>query len=150
MKLAHVVLALAASNPKRRTKGETLGTQEKGRGPVVKRGAPKLRPWVPKRSGPGTVTKRMTRRSSDLDGPIDLSWSGDGSLSAMSTQHWKDGLWAFDTCNANACSDAKKYLERTQADFVAVQEAKLANAECSDAEQIQGIEFGGHRLNLAR
>ena len=53
----------------------------------------------------------------------------------MSKQHWKAGLWTFDTCNANAWPGAKKYLEKTQADFVAVRESKLPKTECNDAEQ---------------
>ena len=59
----------------------------------------------------------------------------DGSLSAMSKQHWKDGLRAFDACAANAWPGAKKYQENSQADFVVVQEATRANAECADAKQ---------------
>ena len=53
----------------------------------------------------------------------------------MSKQHWKDGLWAFDTCNASVWPGASKYLVKTQADFLAVQETKIPNTECSDAEQ---------------
>lgn len=56
------------------------------------------------KTAPGTAKQRLTRarRSPDHDGPMDLSWADDGSLSAMTKQRWKDGLWAFDTCNANA------------------------------------------------
>lgn len=89
---------------------------------------------APKMSS-GTVTERLARKSLDPNGPTDLSWNDDGSLSAMSKQHWEHGLWAFDTCNANAWSGGNKYLENTQADFVAVQESKLPKTECSDAEQ---------------
>ena len=53
----------------------------------------------------------------------------------MNKDHRDEGLWAFDTCNANAWAGAKKYLERTQADFVAVQEAKITSGECADVEQ---------------
>ena len=87
---------------------------------------------------PGTVKERPARakRSHDHDGPMDLSWAEHGSLSLMSKKHRKEGLWALDTCSANAWPGAKRYPEKTQADFVAVQEAKLAKAECADAEQI--------------
>ena len=51
---------------------------------------------------PGTVKERLGRKSPDPDGPMDLSWAQDGSLLAMSKKHWKEGLWASDTCNANA------------------------------------------------
>ena len=64
-----------------------------------------------------------------------MSWVDDGSLSLLSKQHWFEGLWAFDTCNPNAWLGAKKYLERTQADFVAIQEAKRPTSECADIEQ---------------
>ena len=70
---------------------------------------------------------------------MDLSWAEDGSLFPMSKQHWKDGLWAFITCNANAWPGANKYLEETQADFVAIQEANLANAECADGRRLYAL-----------
>jgi len=92
---------------------------------------------VPPRTTPATAKERLrlSRDSPSPNGIDDLSWADDGSLSALSKQHWHQGLWAFDTCNANAWSGAKKYLEKTQADFVAVQEAKIPKEECADNEQ---------------
>ena len=47
----------------------------------------------------------------------------------MSEKHRKLGLWAFDTCNANAWAGAKEYLARSKTDLVAVQEAKTIAIE---------------------
>ena len=66
---------------------------------------------------------------------MDLTRAEDGSLSAMSKKRWREGLWAFDTCNANAWAGTKTYMERSQADYVAVQEAKLAKTEVAGSEQ---------------
>ena len=87
------------------------------------------------RTSPPTVKQRLVARCTRADGPEDLSWADDGSLSMISKDHREEGLWAFDTCNPNAWPGAKKYLEKTQADFVAVQEAKVPAGEAEDAEQ---------------
>ena len=89
----------------------------------------------PPTTSPETVTTRLSRQAPEPNGPLDLYWNDDGSLSAMSNQHRKDGMWAFDTCNANAWPGAKEYLAKTQADFVAVQEARLQDAGCKGVEQ---------------
>ena len=85
---------------------------------------------------PGTIRQRIAGMPPRPDGPIDLAWADDLSLSAMSKAHRQEGLWAFDTRNANAWAGANKYLERTQTDFVAKQETKLTKVDCTDAEQI--------------
>ena len=84
---------------------------------------------------PATIKERLARRNPTPNGPDDLSWADDGSLSVTSKQHWFEGLWAFDTCNPNAWPGAKKYLERTQADFVAIQETTVTDSESVDIEQ---------------
>ena len=82
-----------------------------------------------------TVKVRLGRSNPTLDGLEDLSCADDGSLSLLSKEHRLEGLCAFDTCNSNAWAGARKYLERTQADFVAIQEAKISNDERADTEQ---------------
>ena len=79
------------------------------------------------KTSPATVKQRLDARSTKFDGPEDLSWADDGSMSMMNKDHREEGLWAFDTCNPNAWPGANKYLEKTHADFVVVQEAKVTN-----------------------
>ena len=85
---------------------------------------------------PATIKQRLVTRSSRPDGLEECSWADDGSMSLMSKDHRDEGLWAFDTCNAKVWTGANKYLERTQADFVVVQEAKITSGEGADIEQI--------------
>ena len=95
---------------------------------------------------PATVKQGLAARNSRPNGPEDLSWADGGSLSLTNKDHRDEGLWAFDTCNPNAWAGAKKYLERTQADFVVVREAKIASRECVGTEQPQGTLDGRRRL----
>ena len=91
---------------------------------------------------PATVKERLTRRNPTPNGPDDLSWADDGSLSLPSKQHWFEGLWAFDTCNPKPWPGAKKYLERIQADCVAIQKGKHNN------ERVCGDGAGGKELRI--
>ena len=72
---------------------------------------------VPK-TMPPTIKQMFAARDTRPSGPEDLSWADDGFMSLLNKDHRNEGLWAFDTCNANAWAGAKTYLERTQADFV--------------------------------
>ena len=49
-----------------------------------------------------TIKQRLAARNTRPDGPEDLSWADDGSLSTLSRDHRCEGMLAFGTCNANA------------------------------------------------
>lgn len=66
--------------------------------------------------------------------PNDPRWPDDGSVAAGSQAHVEAGLWAFDTCNGNAWEGLSQYLERSAADAVLGQEAKVEKVYCSDVE----------------
>ncbi len=50
-------------------------------------------------------------------------------FTAGSTWHRDNGLWAIDTANPNSWDGAKRYIEASAADIVAIQEIKLRKGE---------------------
>ncbi len=54
--------------------------------------------------------------------------------SADDAGHRRSGLWAFDLLNANTWDPAKRYIEKTAADFALVQETKVRGEAIVDAQ----------------
>ena len=55
-------------------------------------------------------------------------------VNASDDTHGTAGLWAFDTYNSNCFNTAVGHLERSSADFVLIQEAKVLSADVAGAQ----------------
>ena len=60
------------------------------------------------------------------------------TVKACEESHREAGLWAFETVNPNAMPGATEHLALTKADFVVIQETKVAQSSVKDVETAAG------------
>ena len=87
--------------------------------------APEVNPPATAPRGGGRQARRRPRqpRRSESDAYV---WPNDGSLATADANHRASGLWAVDSVNFNAWPGGLEYLRRSAADFLVMQETKVA------------------------
>ena len=98
------------------------------------------------KTSPATVKQRLDARSTKVDGPEDLSWADDGSMSMMNKDHREEGLWAFDTCNPNAWPGPKSTWKRPRQTLWLCRKRRSRKEKQKMQSKLPGTPVGGLRL----
>mgnify|MGYP002807792474 CR=1 FL=1 len=113
-------------------KVSTNGTREKAGHALAEQSSGDSQPPLKaSKNAEGTTANN----SSPEENPEHPIWPDDGSLSAKNNEHIAAGLWAVDTINPNVWAGVRKYFDKTAADIVIAQEARVREEAINQAEQ---------------